>query len=66
MQAPSAYRKAARPMTAAPAIPIPVFIGAAAPDEEAVAEALLVTEAAEAVAECAELWAPLDTLLTEL
>jgi len=36
-------------MTAAPAIPIPVLIGAAAPDELAVAAAFDVIEAAEAV-----------------
>jgi hypothetical protein len=46
---PTSHRRAARPMIAAPAIPIPVFIGAAAPDELAVADAFDVMEAAEAV-----------------
>jgi hypothetical protein len=47
----TAYKRAASPITAAPAMPIPVFIGAATPDDEAVAEALEVIEAADAVAE---------------
>jgi hypothetical protein len=46
-------------MTAAPAMPMPVFIGEAAPDEEAVAEALLVMEVADDVAELATLLAEL-------
>lgn len=60
------HRKAARPIIAAPAIPIPVFIGAAAPEADAVAEALLATELAEDVAELATLFAELIALLTEL
>jgi len=63
---PSAHRRAARPITAAPAMPIPVFMGAAPPEADAVAEALLATELADDVAEFATLLAELMTLLTEL
>jgi hypothetical protein len=49
-------------MTAAPAIPIPVLIGAAAPE----ADTLLAIELADDVAELATLLTELATLLTEL
>jgi hypothetical protein len=56
---PLPHNKAASPITAAPASPIPVFIGAAAPLADALADALLAIELADDVAELATLLAEL-------